>query len=96
MKASDLNYPTRFYSPKEKENSQAYSIHENYKKYLNYAKGYKIDYLHFKAMQKTETYESLDKLVVKFKELAIKMWEKSQKYLAEYNEFEKNRKYPNI
>ena len=95
MKASDLNYPTIFYSLKEKENSQADSIHENYKKYLNYAKGYKIDYLHFKAMQKTETYESLDKLVVKFKELAIYWWEKSQKYLAEYNEFEKNRKYPN-
>jgi len=46
-------------------------------------------------MQKIETYESLDKLVVKFKELAIRMWEKSQKYLSEYNEFEKNRKYPN-
>ena len=93
MKASDLKVPT--YTPKEKENCQAMAIYRNYENYLKWAKENKADYLKCKEWQKVKTSESLDRLVIMFKENAIEYWNKSQDYLAEYNEFGKNRKYPN-
>ena len=93
FKASNLTHPA--FTRVEKENCQAMAIYRNYEKYLKWAKENKADYLKCKEWQKVKTSESLDRLVIMFKENAIEYWEKSQKYLAEYNEFEKNRKYPN-
>jgi len=93
MKASDLTMPNL--TRNEKENCQAMTIYRNYEKYLKWAKENKVDYLKCKEMQKVKTSENLDRLVIIFKENAIEYWNKSQDYLAKYNEFEKNRKYPN-
>ena len=93
MRASDLTLPK--YTRVEKENCQAMAIWRNYQRNLENAKKYKIEYLEAKEMQKTKTSEGLDRCVKLYKEYAIESWEQSQKYLAEYNEFEKNRKYPN-
>lgn len=93
MRASDLSIPA--YTKQEKENSQAMAIYRQYEKYLRLAKKDKEDYLDAKAMQKERTSDALDKIVAIYKKSAIEYWEKSQKFLEEYNEFEKNRKYPN-
>ena len=94
MRASNLTIP--FLTKVEKENIQAMAIHRNYKKYLELAQGSKKDYLWCKALPRIREDESrLEEMIKMFKKDAIEYWEKSQKYLAEYNEFEKNRKYPN-
>ncbi len=92
MRASDL---TQKYTKQEKENSQSMAIYKKYEKYLELAKENKSDYLDAKKLQKVSTSESFDKIVEMYKKSAIEYWEKSQKFLEEYNEFEKNRKYPN-
>ena len=93
MRASDLTMPA--YTKQEKENSQAMAIYRQYEKYLRLAKKNKEEYLDAKKLQQERTSDSLDKIVALYKESAIEYWEKSQKFLEEYNEFEKNRKYPN-
>ena len=94
MKASDLSLPSL--SKVEKENVQAMTIWRTYKTYLNYAKKAKVDYLEAKAMQKVKTSEALDRIVAMYKESAIEYWNTAQEYLAKHQEFEKNRKYPNV
>lgn len=93
MRASDLKLPA--YTKQDKENSQAMAIYRKYEGYLKLAKENKSDYLDAKAMQKERTSDAIDKIVEMYKKSAIEYWEKSQKFLEEYNEFEKNRKYPN-
>lgn len=84
LPASQLNLK---YTKQELENSKASTIYKKYTEALTTAKSRKEYYLTAKkAGHETTQY---------WKDQVLKYWELSQKYLAEYNEFEKNREYPN-
>jgi hypothetical protein len=80
----------------EKENVQSMTILNSYKKELSNANDMKSHYLKCKEAFKLSN--SLDAKNAKeyFYNEAIESWNKSQKLLSDYNEFEANRKYKKI
>jgi hypothetical protein len=94
MKASNLRVPK--YNKQELENAKAVSIYNKYKYNLESANENKEYYLKLKSRLKEGIEdEKLNRAIAQLKELAIEYWNKSQEYKKEYEDFEKNRKYPN-
>jgi hypothetical protein len=91
----------------EKENLQAMTIWNAYKKELSNANDMKLIYKKCKKAIKSGIIEfESSRNIVKVEEAksaekyfyneAIKSWNKAQKLLADFNEFEENRKYKKI
>jgi len=90
MKSSNLQIAK--FTKEESLNAKAMFIYKKYEYNLREAKKAKEDYLFCKEkFLKGNTTEVLIQLTADFKKDALEYWEKSQLFLLEYNNFNKNR-----